>query len=376
MKTGRRILQTPVRFYPYTGGVEKYVLDLSKELVKRGNDVTVVCANEPESKKEEILGGINVKRVSYIGKIANTNISPYFPFKILREEFDIIHAHFPTPWNLDWSALISLIKRKPLVLTYHNDITNHPTSNILIYVYNNTFLKLALRIAKKIIITQPDYLKYSKFLKPFKEKIAVIPIGVDTANFRYTDRKKTGNEIFFLGVLDKFHRYKGLDYLIGALAKVRTLIPDVKLIVGGKGELAEEYKKLARKLGLENNVKFIGYVGGKDLIKIYNQSQIFVLPSVSHEEGFGIVLLEAMACGTPVICTNIVGVAKDIEMNKAGIVVKPKNEKELSNALIKILKNKTDRKKMGENALELVQLKYSLDKMAESFEKIYEGVLR
>jgi len=370
-----KILQTPIRFYPYTGGVEKYVLDLSKELVKRGNNVTVVCANEPESKKEDSIKGIKIKRLNYSGKIANTNISLSLLFALLKEDFDIIHAHFPTPWSLDWSVIASIIKNKPLVLTYHNDIVNHPTSGLLADIYSNTLLKFILKRAEKIIIDQPKYLNYSKFLKNYKNKIVTIPIGINQQIFRPLKQKKIKNLIFFLGILDRFHRYKGLDYLMKALTKVKQTIPNIMLIVGGSGELSEEYQELAKKLGLEKNIKFIGYIEEKSLIRLYNQSQIFILPSIGYEEGFGIVLLEAMACKTPVICTDIVGVADDVEKSNAGIVVKPKNINDLSRAIIKILKNKPNQKKMGENALRLVRQKYSLEKMAERCEKIYEEVI-
>src|SRR5664280_2480803 len=96
-----KIVQTPVRFYPFTGGVENYVYYMSKELVKLGHDVKVICANEPSSIKEEIVDGINIKRLHYITKIANTNITPGFPFALSSEDFDIIHTHIPTPWSAD-----------------------------------------------------------------------------------------------------------------------------------------------------------------------------------------------------------------------------------------------------------------------------------
>jgi glycosyltransferase involved in cell wall biosynthesis len=370
-----KILQTPVRFYPYIGGVENYVLELSAELAKRGHKVKVICANEPKSRKIETIKGIMVKREGYIGKIANTNISLSLPYNLLKENFDVIHAHFPTPWNCDWSMIASILKNKPLILTYHNDIINHQTHSILAKIYSSTLLKFILKNAKTIIIDQPKYINYSKFLKKYKNKIVTIPVGIDTKIFKPLKQKKSKNTLFFLGILDKFHRYKGLDYLIKALAKVKQKIPNIKLIVGGKGELAEEYEELTRNLGLENNIRFAGYIEEKNLIRLYNQSQIFILPSVGHEEGFGIVLLEAMACKTPVICTNIVGVAEDVGKSNAGIVVRPKDIEELSHAILHILKNNAVRRKIGENALKLVRQKYSSEKMAESFEKIYERAL-
>lgn len=92
-----KILQTPVRFHPFIGGVENYVYNLSRGLVGLGHEVTVLCANESKLEKEELLDGIKVRRLPYACKIANTNITPSLPIEILREEFDLIHAHLPTP---------------------------------------------------------------------------------------------------------------------------------------------------------------------------------------------------------------------------------------------------------------------------------------
>lgn len=371
-----KILQTPVRFHPYTGGVEKYVLDLSSELVKRGHEVTVLCANEPKSKSDEKIRGINVKRTHYIGKIANTNISLSLPYRILKEDFDIVHTHFPSPWSCDWSMVAAILKNKPMILTYHNDIAGHPTSKFLAGSYSHTFLKLLLKTAKIISITQPDYLEYSNFLKPYTKKIRAIPIGIDLQRFKPLRIKKEKDTLFFLAVLDKFHEYKGLNYLIKAVAIAKKKIRGIKLIIGGRGELVEYYKELARKLGVEDNIKFIGYVGDKQLVGLYNRGSCFVLPSTSHFEGFGIVLLEAMACKTPVICTDIVGVAKDVEKSCAGIVVGPKDVRGLSQAIIKMLNDNKLREKMGSNALQLIRSQYSVGKMAESFEYIYKEAIK
>ncbi len=125
-----KILQTPARFYPYVGGVENYVYNLSKELIKSGHEVKVICANETKYNKEEI-NKIKIKRLDYIGRIANTNITTSLPFCILNEDFDILHTHLPTPWSADWSGVVSAAKRKPLILTYHNDVVGGGIANYI-----------------------------------------------------------------------------------------------------------------------------------------------------------------------------------------------------------------------------------------------------
>lgn len=106
-----KILQTPARFYPSIGGVEYAVYYLSRELIKLGYKVKIICANEPKSNLKNIEG-IQIERLNYIGKITNTNITFNLPYRLLKEDYDIMHTHMPTPWTSDISIFISKLKRK------------------------------------------------------------------------------------------------------------------------------------------------------------------------------------------------------------------------------------------------------------------------
>ena len=386
-----KIIQTPVRFYPFIGGVENYVHYLSRELIELGHNVDIICANEPKSKKEELVNGINVKRLFYLGKIANTNITPSLPFKLLSEDFDIIHTHMPTPWSADWSSLSSKIKRKPLVVTYHNDIIGNGFAGFIAGFYNSTGLRFLLKQADKIIITQPNYLNSSPYLKDHKDKVEVIPNGVDVDFFKpinldnelinprdvnLNGKNQPENTIFFLSLLDEFHKYKGLDYLLKALKIVKKQINNFKLIVGGKGILLDHYQKMANSLGLGENVEFHGFIPDEKIVEYYSNCNVFVLPSISSvQEGFGIVALEALACETPVISTEIVGVAEDIKKNNAGLIVMPKDSDALAVAIIKILKDEDLQKEMGSNGRKLVEEKYTWKGIAKMMEKVYNELL-
>lgn len=356
--------------------MENYVHNLSRELVEMGHEVTVLCANEPESKEEEFIDGIKVRRVPYIGKIANTNITPRLPIEIMREEFDLVHTHLPTPWSADWSALASAAKRKPLVLTYYNDIVGEGFAKRLAQLYNRTNLKILLRLASKIIIIQPNYLKSSSHLERFDEKVEAIPVGVDLKRFRPLENDADGNTLFFLSVLDRYHGYKGLEELLRALVTLRKTVPEVKLIVGGGGELLNHYRRLSHQLHLEENVEFLGFVPEKMVAKYYNMCDIFLLPSISRaQEGFGMVLLEAMACGKPVICTEIAGVAEDVEAEGAGLTIDHANPDDLVGAISYLLLNKSEALKMGEAGRRLVEKRYGWNEVARRIEGVYEELV-
>lgn len=373
-----KILQTPVRFYPFTGGVENYVYYLSRELVKSGNQVKVVCAKEPDIESKQRVEGIEVERLPYMGKIANTNITTGLPGALSDGDYDIIHTHIPTPWSADWSAFYSNSKKKPLVVTYHNDIIGQGLASLVARIYNSVGLNYVLKTAAKIIITQPGYLQSSSHLAKYQDKIEVIPNGVDVEKFQpiQASDNEDKSTIFFLSVLDEFHKYKGLDYLLEALKIVKNNVPDVKLIVGGKGVLLDHHQEMAASLGLKDNVEFAGFIPDEEIADYYSQASVFVLPSISSlQEGFGIVALEALACQTPVVTTDIVGVAHDLKQIKGGIVIPPRDTHKLADAITQILSDAQMQKEMGQRGRKLVQEKYTWKVVASSMEKVYKEIL-
>ncbi len=371
-----KILQTPIRFHPYTGGVENYVYYMSRELVRMGHDIKVICANEPRSMVNDVVDGIEIERLRYIAKVANTNITPGLPLALARENYDIMHTHIPTPWSADWSLLDAKLKGKPLVVSYYNDITGSGVAGGVANLYNATALKLLLKKADKIIIIQENYSTSSPHLKQHQDKIVVVPCGADVERFTPSPVDKQDNNLFFLSLLDEFHSYKGLDYLLKALKIVKKEIPDVKLVVGGKGVLMDKYKETAASLGLSGNVEFHGFIPDDEINEYYSRANIFILPSTSSvQEGFGIVALEALACQTPVISTEIVGVAKDLKESKSGLIIPPKNIDRLASAIIQLLNDKESSKKMGINGRKLVEKKYTWQIIGKMTEKVYKELL-
>lgn len=368
-----KILQTPTRFYPFIGGVENYVCCLSRELVKRGHGVSVVCADEPKN-NIATYDGVKINRLPYLFKIASTNITPSLPYMLYNENFDIIHTHLPTPWSADWSGIVSKLKKKPVILTYHNDIVGEGFASHIAKFYNATALKLLLRIVKRIIITQQDYISYSPHLKGYGGKIEVIPPGVDTNFFHPLNVQKEENVLFFLSSLNSSHRYKGLDYLLEAIAIVKKEIPNIKLVVGGEGSLLEHYKNMTASLGIARNVEFLRFIPEEKLPEYYNKCDVYVLPSVSSaQEGFGISLLEALACGKPVVTTSITGAAKDVVERNLGIVVEPQDAAALARAIKEVLFGIDDYKWLS--GRKLIEEKYSWEKVASQVERVYEEAL-
>jgi glycosyltransferase involved in cell wall biosynthesis len=364
-----RIIQTPARFYPFYGGVEKYVLELSKKLVGLGNEVTVACADEPHAESEDVEG-IKVIRLPYITKVANTNITPRLFRTLIREKFDVVHTHIPTPWSADVSALASMLKRKPLCVTYHNDLTGQGINGIVAQLYNSTLLHLVLWRAKTIVVTQPKYTEYSSHLKLHKEKIVIIPPGVTEPVHSGGPERKV-DCVFFMSVLDKHHDYKGLDVLLQAMTKVRIKRPSAKLLIGGGGESICKYKLLAERLGIIDSVEFLGALSDQELADTYRTSSIFVLPSLNKLEGFGIVALEALSFGTPVITTHVAGSSEFISRNRAGLIVPPADIDALSNAILILLEDHSEARLMGERGAAAVSQEFSWGSIARQIIEAY-----
>jgi glycosyltransferase involved in cell wall biosynthesis len=365
-----RILQTPMRLFA-TGGVESYVRSLSKELIGMGHEVGAICADEPG--ENEVDNCIRIKTLRTMGKIANTSITPSLPLALLREDFDILHTHLPTPWSADWSALVSEFKKRPLVLTYHNDIVAEGFAKNIASIYNKTALRLLLNSAEGIIVTRKSHM--SPYLEAHAEKIFIIPVGIDVEVFRPQEIPLKG-DIFFLSVLDEFHRYKGLEVLLGALKIIKQEMPEVLLIVGGCGGLVDSYMRMADSLGVKDNVKFAGFISSEQLLEYYNGCKLFVLPSTdSRREGFGIVPLEAMACQKPVVVTDIMGMAEDIKESGAGMVVGCYDKDALASSMLCILKDEDLAKRMGALGRKLTVEKYSWRRTAEQIETVYKGLV-
>jgi len=361
-----KILQTPVRFHPYIGGVENYVYELSKRLSEFGHEVMVLCSNEGYSDGKDNREQIKVKRLRYVCKIANTNITPALPFNLIFNEFDVIHTHLPTPWSSDWSALVAKAKCVPLILTYHNDIVSFGVWKVFSRLYNSFLLNFLLERSERIIVSQPEFYD-SPHLANYREKIKILPPGVDTNKFK--PLKIERENLLFVASLDGYHRYKGLDLLLKALKIVKGRGKEFSLVVVGSGELKEHYRNAAKGLGLEKNVKFVGNVSEEELLELYNKSLCLVLPSKSRaQEGFGLVALEALSCGTPVVVSEVVGIARDVEQSGCGFTAKLE-EKEIARAIVNILES--DDRSMGRRGRRLVLKKYSWHAVAREIEKVY-----
>jgi glycosyltransferase involved in cell wall biosynthesis len=343
-------------FYPpYIGGAETYVSNLARNLVALGHEITVYCGDRPLAAGALYDGEVKVVRMRVPLSFYGTPLAR-FPASFATGDFDIIHCNFPNPYFTVISAAASRLEGVPAVLTWHNDLPAVTRAAATLVSINNIASVAYLTPYSKIIVTTNIYAKNSKMLRRERRKVEVIPNGVDTKTFNpqveceWVKEKyhlKGYKTLIFVGALTTWHTYKGLDVLLKAFSLVRKDCDMLKLLIVGGGNLLDHYQRLAQETGADDRVVFSGRVGDGALPACYAASDFAVLPSRDSSEGFGLALLEAMACGKAVIGSGVGGIPEVIEDWKNGILVKPRDPEALANAIHALYMDDEVREKMG-----------------------------
>ena len=362
-------------FHPHRGGIESHVLGISEEFVARGNDVLVFTSNKPESQRREDVEGITVLRSRVFFTLFNGPFAPGIFADLMKEDYDLIHLHLPDPFNSVFALAASKIRGKPLFVTYHADIIKDRWYHIPFKFAYWFFMYAVLSSAVRIFLTTPNYVAGSQIPNKHRRKVEIVHNFVDAERFNpelsgARIRKEYSLEnkkmILFLGRLVP---YKGVEYLIKAYAKVKVSVKDAVLVIAGSGPLEDELKKMACDLKAEDAL-FVK-AADDEIPEYYAACDVFVLPSVTRQEAFGIALLEAMASGKPTITTNISGMPYVV--GDAGITVSPRDADALSSAIIAILSDQNLAKELGKKGRERVEKEFRKEIVAEKILKAYHS---
>lgn len=355
-----RILHLAKYYPPTKGGMETHISTLCEELASKGHDVA--CYAFGAVKKD--TKGVRVE--TFKSWFTTPPFSPRLLWKILlnRKSFDVIHVHSPNPWA-ELCALIA--KPKRLVVSYHSDIIGKRGAWLYL-----PFQKMLLRRANAIIAASLKYAQTSNQLKHFASKTHIIPYGIPRmkkpdAKLAKNIRARLKGPIFlFVGRLVE---YKGLKYLIEAMKNVEGT-----LIIAGHGPLKENLASLSQSLGLQERVIFKHNLSDDELPNYYAACDVFVLPSITRAEGFGLVQLEAMQHAKPSISTKLGTGTDEVNVDgKTGIVVRPADQKALLEAMNTLGKNTRMREQLGRGAKDNFA-KYNYKKMASAVSEIYSRI--
>jgi glycosyltransferase involved in cell wall biosynthesis len=380
-----KIAQLVCTLPPYKGGIGNSALQFSELLQKKGIEIINFTPNYSSFKKQLKFidkRGVKIKThfLPPLLKYGNAALLPGL-IKIM-PKYDIVYLHYPFFGGAEmvWLAKNIFRRKFKLVIHYHMDVVGLSLGAKLfqlpsLLIFNSLFKK-----ADAITCANLDYIKHSKLQNiyhKYPEKFSEIPFGVDTNRFFPKKKKDNGKlTILFVGGLDKAHYFKGVEYLIEAARILKKKITGIswKVHIVGEGELKKYYQNKAKEAGLEDYMDFKGGVSQERLTQEYQESDIFVLPSINKGEAFGMVLLEAMACGTPVIASDLPGVRSVFKNGKQGYTVMPKNAQELAEKIKLLIADPEQRQVMGGNALKLVKEEYKLERTGEKLEKMIKKI--
>ncbi len=371
------------KFYPIRGGVEKVMWDLTEGLSAAGVTCDMLCAwlrgDGPDDRDKVLYQGNGVFRFNSFGRVicvpawtkkAATMIAPAMISWLRKHaaEYDIIHVHHPDPMAA-LALRLSGYKGK-VVLHWHSDIVSQ---RFFLSLYKPLQTWLIGR-ADKILGTTPVYVASSPYLKDVQDKCGYVPIGIDpvrydAAQVQVIRERHTGETLLFS--LGRLVPYKGFSYLIDAM----SLLPErFHLILGGKGPLQEALEAQIREKGLQRRASLLtGYIPDETVNALFGAADIFVLPSVMKTEAFGIVQIEAMSCGTPVVATRIPesGVSWVNEDGVSGRNAAPEDARSLADAILAV---EAQKEKYAEGAALRFRETFSKEIIINKIMSIYENL--
>ena len=362
-----RVLHAGKYYPPYKGGIETLLYNIVKGLAARTSLTIAVSNTKPVTEKENTMGA-EIIRLARIMNILSTPICPGLLPVFRKDEYDIVHFHLPNPF----AVLMFLLSgsRAKVVVSYHSEIIRQK----MLRIFVAPLTRMLLKRAERIIVPTENHINNSVLLGDFRDKCVIIPYGIDTEAYGSLSREeeslieslrvKHGERIvLFTG---RLVYYKGVEYLIKAMETVSG-----RLLIAGAGSLENKLKAMADK----EKVIFLGEVDDKYLKALYYAASVFVLPAVSESEAFGLVQLEAMACGKPVISTDLPTGIKIVNRNGVtGFTVPPRNPKALSDKINFLLDNRQTRETMGQAGKNMAVKNYSIENMTGGFYNLYTNI--
>ncbi len=348
-----RILIALTYYRPHYSGLTIHAEREARALVARGHHVTVLTSRfDDRLPARETVDGVQIIRPAVLMHVSKGVIMPSMPYWALKlvRQADVIHLHVP---QLDavFIAVISKLLGKPVVLTYHCDLQLpkgivHSIANQV----SNFTNRITARLSDVIVHNTHDYAEYSPFLKKYLDKVYPIlpPVEVtlvtpeDILAFRQKYGLQPGQQI--IGMAARLATEKGAEYLAQALSNVMQKYPQARVLfvgpyqnVVGEEEYARRLTPLIRQL--EDHWSFLGVISPVEMASFFHVCDVTVLPSINSTESYGLVQVESMTCGTPVVASNIPGVRVPVVKTGMGVVVQPGNAEELARGILSILDN-------------------------------------
>ena len=386
-----RILMLSWEYPPVShGGLARHVQDLSEALVRKGIEVFVVTQGSAELPADEIINGVRVLRTIPVAVTANNFVEDILQlnfqlleralvlFRELDNNLDIIHGH---DWLVFWaSKVLKHSFTTPLIYTIHATEfgRNQGIYNDMQRYINDLEWYASFEAWKLIVCSQYMNNEVRNLFQVPEDKAVVIGNGVNEENYRgdsspaYRDFYASPDEdiVFYVG---RIVREKGIQVLIQAIPEILKTKPKTKLVIAGKGPYLDNLRSLAEYLGVAERVYFTGFISDRERNNLYRIADVAVFPSLY--EPFGIVALEAMVTRTPVIVSEVGGLAEFVRDGENGLTVKPNDPQQLAEKIRFLLNNKERAREMASRAYEIVKRDFTWDEIANKTLAVYEEVI-
>lgn len=354
---------------PEVGGIGRVAYEEVTRLANRGHDATLYAP---------LIGMARPQYVSGLEsrlRIGNGAVLDRRALKTIAKAADVVHLHYPFMGSS--RHLAQLRKRgviKRLVVTIHMDAKPNGVLALGAWGLRTLFQNGILDAADAIIVASKDYAAHASYAK-FAEQAFEIPFGVDARRFApgEADRGRLGipHDAFvvsFVGGMDRAHAFKGVAVLLDALAK----LPNVYAVLVGDGDERKYFEARAAALNIADRVKFLGRVSDEKLPSAYHLGNVFAFPSTSGAEAYGLVALEAEACGLPVVASDLPGVRTVVRNGQTGLLVPPRDVNALAAAIHRLHQNERERALMSSAARAHAQV-LNWDRHIERLLDVYAG---
>ncbi|HLE14307.1 MAG TPA: glycosyltransferase family 4 protein [Anaerolineales bacterium] len=380
-----RILISLMYYRPHYSGLTIYSERLAKALAARGHQVTVLTSRFSRSlPAHEEIDGITIVRPDVLLRVSKGVIMPSMPvwaWRLVRQA-DVVNTHVPQPD----AALLGIYARlfqKPVVLTYHCDL-DLPNGFVNFFANQGSHLAnhVSASLADAIVTNTRDFAEHSPFLNRYNEKVIEIPPPIElvpvskaqVGEFREKYGILPGQRV--IGMAARLATEKGVEYLVDALPQVLKRFPEARVLFAGQhqGVLGEEAYAQAlspciRALG--RHWKFLGILPPAEWSAFFHIAEVTVLPSINSTESFGMVQVESMTCGTPVIASDLPGVRQPVRSTGMGLIVQPQDSKALAQALIEVL-HQPDGYRADQEA---IKNRFSPAQVAVAYEGVFARLL-
>jgi len=391
-----RVLQVINAFHPpySSGGAAFVAYNISKALTKRGHEVTVFTTNALNREKlfcpKQNPNYIEGVKVHYFKNIVyKPSIHMYFSNELVRAikekifDYDVVHVH---EYRSYMSLVVSHYANKhktPWILQAHGQLPRVGSWRRLKWIYDFLFgYRLLKDVSKVIALSRVEAEQYKSMGVP-EEKIAILPNGIDLSEYAELPPKGAFKKKFnipedkkIILYLGRIHKIKGMDFLVRAYAHLikEMNYKDAVLVIAGPDDgYLKEVQELTNSLGVSKYVLFTGPLYGRDKLEAYVDSEVYVLPS--RYEIFGMTILEAYACGKPVVASKVGGLKDLVKDGETGLLFEVGDVKQLAGNIFNLLNDDNTTKKMGLKGKKLVRENFIIERIAKKIEKFYEEVI-